>query len=346
MSWTSVRLINPLEVPQWNDWLKNSTDSTIFHSANWARVLSESYGYHPVYFVLPRPDRKMNLLPVMEVDSLFTGKRGVCLSFSDYCAALVENDQQFQQLFQQVIEYGRGRGWRYVEFRGEARLDGQTPREAYTHHLIKLTKDEAQMRSRLRNSTARNIQKAVKENVVVDMTSSWEGLLDFYRLHCLTRKRQGLPPQPLAFFEKVHGNVIAKGLGFTALARRGDATVAALVCLFFGTNAIYKYGASDPQYQHLRANNLLLWETIKRCGRDGFQSLSLGRTDLKNSGLNIFKDGWGGEKSYLSYYRYDLTAGRFCTGGKDPAQRYRGIFRNMPVSMLRMLGAITYKHLG
>lgn len=282
----------------------------------------------------------------MEVDSPITGRRGVCLSFSDYCAAIVDSDYDFRLLFNALLEYGRVRKWRYVEFRGEPWLGREMPCEVFAHHQIQLSTDVALMQSRLRKSTARSIQKAVKEGVRVEMSQGLDALLEYYRLHCLTRRRQGLPPQPSGYFLKLHEHVIGQGFGFTALARQGSATMAGIVCLHFGKNAIYKYGASDLDFQHLRANNLLFWESIKKYGQDGFRTLSLGRTDLDNDGLLVFKDGWGGERSSLNYHRYDLTRGEFDPPRQSEVARCRGLFKKLPVGLLQVVGRVAYRHFG
>ena len=341
-----IDLIDPLKGTELGDWLEDARGSTIFHSTSWARVLAESYGYRPVYLVLSERGSCKGCLPVIEVDSAITGKRGVCVSFSDYCGALVENPDDFKLLFDNLLEYGRIRRWRYIEFRGESCLGDAKPSRVYAHHLIELAKDEGVMLSRLRNSTARNIQKAVKEGVAVDIGGALEGVLDFYQLHCLTRRRQGLPPQPRSYFEKLHEHVIARGLGFTALARQGSITVAGMVCLHFGRNAIYKYGASDTDFQHLRANNLLFWETMKKCGREGFNCLSLGRTDLDNEGLLHFKNGWGGKMTNLNYYRYDLATSRFVCDRERDLKACREVLKRLPVNVLRVLGEFAYRHVG
>jgi len=46
-------------------------------------------------------------------------------------------------------------------------------------------------------------------------------------------------------------------------------------------------------FQHLRANNLVMWEAIKWSCEKKFQSLSFGRTEPENKGLMQFKAGWG-----------------------------------------------------
>ncbi len=342
----TVKLINPLEDAGVSQWLEGCRQTTIFHSSSWARLIADSYGYRPLYFMLYDSGCCRGCLPVMEVDSVLTGKRGVCLSFSDYCGAIVEGGEDFALLLQAVLDYGRSRRWRYAEFRGEPRLGNERASEVYAHHLIELSQDEGLMLSRLRKSTARSIQKAVKEGVTVAVGTSLQETLEYYRLHCLTRRRQGLPPQPKRFFVNLHQHLISKRLGFTALARQGNSTVAGVVCLHFGSNAIYKYGASDLEQQQLRANNLLFWELIKKCGRDGFRFLSLGRTDLNNEGLLNFKNGWGGSMTDLYYYRYDFTSGSFVAGGDMNLKPYRRLLTKLPIPLLRALGTMAYRHLG
>jgi len=346
MSALKINLVNPVEASEWNNELVSYGECTIFHSANWARLLADTYGYRPVYFTLSEQGLFKGCLPVMEVVSTFTGKRGVCLSFSDYCGSIVEGRDNFKLLFDSVLELGRISGWRYVEFRGENFLCNEMPRKIYAHHTIELSHDEELMLSRVRKSTARSIKKAVKEGVKVDICNSLQAVRDFYRLHCLTRRRHGLPPQPKSFFDKLHEHVISQRLGFTALARIGNVIVAGVVCLHFGRNAVYKYGASDVEFQYLRANNLVFWEMIKECARNGFDFCSLGRTDLRDEGLLVFKDGWGGMRTYMHYNRFDFVTNRFTRESDEHGRYYRNWFKKLPVNFLRILGDIGYRHMG
>lgn len=341
-----VAVVNPLNCPEWNEMLLGCGHGTIFHSANWARLLAESYGYHPAYFTLSRQGALAGCLPLMEVNSVLTGRRGVSLSFSDYCGSIVEGPADFQLLFDSILELGRRSGWRHVEFRGEESLAAERPASSYAHHLLELSGDERLMHSRLRESTARNIRKAVKEGVTVEICRSLQGVRDFYRLHCLTRRRHGLPPQPGRFFDKLHEHVISQGLGFTALARKGQTTVAGVICLHFGCSALYKYGASDAAFQHLRANNLVLWEAIKYCAREGFRTFSLGRTDLDNEGLLTFKDGWGGNRSVLNYHRYEFASNGFVCDHERNLEVYKNVLKKLPIDVLKMLGKLAYRHIG
>jgi len=343
---TKVAVVNPLISQHWNEMLLNCDGANIFHSSNWARLLIDSYGYHPRYFTVSEQGRFKGCLPVMEVNSMLTGRRGVCLSFSDYCGALLQEPEDFPRLFDRIIEFGRKNGWRYVEFRGEGFLNGELPAKVFVHHSLDLINDERQMHTRLRESTARNIRRSEKEGVTVRICRSLKGVKDFYRLHCLTRRRHGIPPQSIGFFEMLHKYVISMGFGFTVLASKGEVTVAGVICLHFGNNAVYKYGASDDRYQHLRPNNLVLWEAIKKCAREGFRSFSLGRTDLDNEGLLAFKNGWGGAKSILNYYKYDFATNNFICAPEQDLEVYRKVLRQLPIGVLRVLGKMAYRHMG
>jgi hypothetical protein len=341
-----VAVVNPLRNADWNRMLLGSGQSTIFHSANWARLLAESYGYHPAYFTLSEQGAFRGCLPLMEVKSALTGRRGVCLSFSDCCGAVTREPEDFQLLFDSVLELGRLSGWRYVEFRGEPFLSRELPASIYAHHAVELCADQQLMHSRLRKGTASSIKKAQNAGVSVVIDRSLAGVREFYRLNCLTRRRHGLPPQPVNFFEKLHEHVISQGLGFTALARYRGAAIAGLVCLHFGTNAVYKYGASDEAFKQLCGTNLLLWATITRCAELGMRSLSLGRTDLDNEGLLTFKSGWGAQRTELNYYRYEFGRGAFVRPRESDLALFKTLFRQLPVGLLKLIGQLAYRHIG
>ena len=121
--------------------------------------------------------------------------------------------------------------------------------------------------------------------------------------------------------------------------------VAAAVYFHFGSEAVYKYGASDRNYQHLRPNNLVMWQAIKWCCRNGFKRFSFGRTEPEKQGLLQFKRGWGTKEDKIKYYRYDLKSGCFVTKASGPKTSYH-LFRHMPPPLLRLTGNFLYRHMG
>ena len=110
-----VLITNPLEQENWDSHLQSHEDFSFFHTATWAKVLHESYSYKPFYFTINEEKRPTAMIPFMEISSPLTGKRGVSLSFTDYCEPFVSDNNQFEEIFNYVTEYGKkmdGNSWK------------------------------------------------------------------------------------------------------------------------------------------------------------------------------------------------------------------------------------------
>jgi hypothetical protein len=341
-----LQIINPLKFPDWDELLLTTGDYSFFHSSSWARVLCESYKYKPLYFASIDNGKLSVLVPVMEVKSLLTGRRGVSLPFSDHCQLIVASENNCQEIIRNIIDYGKRADWKYIEWRdGENCFKDITPSSSYIGHTLALKENEQELLSGFKSSTRRNIKKAVKKGVEVGLHYSLESMRTFYRLNCITRKMHGLPPQPFYFFQDIHKHIVSLKKGFVVLATFNERPVAGAVYFHIGEKAFYKYGASDRSYQHLRANNLVMWEAIKWYARNGFKHFSFGRTEPENTGLLQFKQGWGPREEIINYYKYSLEKDSFV---KD---HFRGrtsyiFFKKLPSPLLNLIGFLFYRHVG
>ena len=344
---TDVRILNPLNVPNWDDMIAPLPGVSFFHSSAWARVLFEAYKYKPTYFLLFENERMAGLLPMMDVNSFLTGHRGVSLPFTDFCEPLVENSSQFQELFNSALSYGNKNGWKYIEIRGGQHLFPDAPAfQTLFFHTLDIRSDEDKMMAGFRDSTRRNIKKALAEGVTAKILDTMEGVRQFARLNLLTRKEHGLPPQPGRFFRAMYRHIIAEGHGFVALAYFREKPVAGNVFFCAGDRAIYKYGASDKRFQNLRASNLAMWEGIRWLCRNGGRELHLGKTEHIHKGLRQYKLGWGTQEQTAAYLRYDMGRMNFVRDRKSEGSPFRDtVFKKTPIPFLRILGAAAYRHM-
>ena len=286
-------------------------------------------------------------VPLMELENPFSGKRGVSLPFSDYCDPLVDRGVPVSSVMESISEYGETAGWKTVELRcRDIVLENAAPSQEFLNHVLELRGDETDLLSRFRDSTRRNIRKAKKEGVEVRIEDSLESIRHFYRLNCLTRKEHGLPPQPFRFFENLHRHLISRGAGFVAIAYHNRSPVSAAVYLHSGRNAFYKYGASDKNHFHLRANNLVMWEAIRWYLKNGYTSFCFGRTEVENEGLNQFKAGWATDEGKIRYYMYDINSKVFLKRKSNVSGVHNSIFRHMPMPLLRYSGELLYRYFG
>jgi hypothetical protein len=180
----------------------------------------------------------------------------------------------------------------------------------------------------------------------VTILRSPEAMAAYYRLHCLTRKRQGLPPQPTCFFQNIQEHIIAKNFGFVTLVSYKGTNIAGAVFFSFGHQAMYKFGASNMLYKDLYPNHLLLWHVILWLYSHDYTELCFGRSAPNNTGLVQFKDGWGANKSRISYYRYDLKTASFVQNINHWSKAGFKIGQKMPITLLQLAGSLLYKHIG
>jgi hypothetical protein len=318
---------------------------SFFHGAAWAKTLQGAYGFTPVYFTASEADGRSSILPLMEVNSWLTGRRGVALPFTDDCEPLYSDAASIRNLIQAALEFGRTRGWKSVECRGGRELFGEAPASlAFYGHSVDLEEDENRMFARLESSVRRAIRKAEKSGVTVTVSRSLETMKVFYSLQCKTRRKHGLPPQPFAFFRNIHEHVLSKNLGVIVSAGCQGRPVAASVYFQLGARAVYKFGASDEAFQHLRGANLVMWEAVKWHARQGAKTLHLGRTSIGNEGLRRFKLGWGAGEQKIEYVKYDLWKGRFITDADESTGWYNRVFNVLPIRLSRLIGAVLYRH--
>ena len=286
------------------------------------------------------------MLPVMEISSRWTGRRGVALPFTDFCPPLARSTDELNHLYQLATEHGRKHGWRSLECRGnDYSFLKAGPSLEFHGHTLELEHGEDRLFKSLDASMRRSVRKAEAAGVKVEFGDTMSAMQTFFGLHCRTRRRHGLPPQPWSFFENIGRHVLARGHGFVATARLENRPLACAVFFHHGHQVLYKFGASDFRFQHLRPNNLMMWESIKKCANQHFAQMHLGRTSLANEGLRRFKLGLGAHEEKISYFKYAFKSETFVTDVDRSEGWVNRLFRFLPLGMLRLAGRALYPHL-
>jgi hypothetical protein len=342
----AIDRIDPLVGETWDSLVAVRGEHSVFHRAAWAKVLAEAYGHRPVYLRILRDGLEVALVPLMEVSSCLTGRRGVSLPFADFGGPLWDHPGLAASVYAVVLEVAAERKWKHVEIRGSSVApDACRPWQVYEAHQLDLRPGLEVIEQGFSSAVRRAIRKAQRSNLMVSIERGDQAMESFYALHCRTRRRHGLPPQPIRFFRAISNHLIGCGLGEVVLARVGSEAVAGAVFLRSGRSAVYKFGASDPEHWPCRPNQMVMWCAIRFLCELGCEHLSFGRTSLADLGLSRFKLSWGSAAASLNYQRYHTRSDAWISSGPVRRESYPMVFNHLPTAINQIAGRLIYPHL-
>jgi len=341
-----LHTIDPICDARWGKLSATHPRATIFHQPGWLQALLRTYSYEP--FVLTSAavgEPVRDGVVVCLVSSWVTGRRLVSLPFTDHCEPLLDGVDISDFLSRLRAECDH-QNFRYLELRPVAALCSDQDQfgcsESYWLHILDLSASSETIFARLhKDCVQRKIRRAEREKIVCDTGNSEQHVNDFFRLLVMTRRRQGLPPQPKSWFKNL---VLSLGDKVKIrVARKNETAIAAMLSLEHRSSVIYKYGCSDERFHHLGGMAFLFWNLIEVAKSSGLSTLDLGRSDLHNQGLITFKDRLGAAKQPLTYYSYSAAEKRQMRRQAQPLGRFVAM---VPDSALTAVGRLLYRHLG
>ena len=335
----------PVGDPAWRRIVHSNPDATLFHHPDWAILLARTYGYEPVLLVLEDGAGEIRSGALfLSVRSRLTGHRLISLPFTDHSPVLAGDGGARADYTQALVAWRRLQGPPAVEIHADLPSTlGVHPLVEGVRHLLPLDCAPGILyRSFKGTQVDRAIRKADRSGVTVRLDRSAESMSRYYDLHCLTRKRQGVPVQPRRFFGLLWSSLVVQGRGLIALAEHGGAAIAGAVFLGWNRHLIYKYGASDPGAWQLRPNNLLFWRVMEWACAEGYAVLDFGKTELSNRGLRDFKARWGAIEVPLTYSVISDAAPR--QRGKLINTLMARVLRATPPVTARVAGELLYRH--
>ncbi len=341
-----VEQIDPLTDPRWAELVGSDSKSSVFHSVAWLKSLRDAYGYEVSGLCMVSSLGLLgSAIPVCRVKSWVTGRRLVALPFADHCEFLGVAGDVGRFCSHLAAEVQR-ETWKYAEVRSISRdlgaAGGFEPAQKYYFHEIDLRAPERELYASLhKDCVQRKIRRAEREGLDYKSGHSSDLLNDFYKLVVLTRRRQGLPPQPIKWFRTLAAN-FGDQLQ-VRLAYQSSRPVAGILTLSHKKVLTYKYGASDERFHKLGGMAFLFWMAMLDAKQRGMERLDLGRSDLQHEGLIAFKEHLGGVRTTGSYLRYPPQA--------PTAEGWKGrlasrVFAHTPPRLLVAAGNILYPHIG
>lgn len=168
---------------------------------------------------------------------------------------------------------------------------------------IDLTKTEEEILNNVDKDAKWGIKKAEKEGLVFEESKKSSDLAEFYRIYKKTIIAGGIKPDNFDELNKEHYKLF--------LAKKEDKIIAgAIIELIDKDKFKLEYNASLYEFLKSQPNNLLYWNLILWGKKNSFKIFDLGGYQLSAkghlSGVNKFKERWGGEIKTYPVYSWNL----------------------------------------
>ena len=300
----NVVRVDPRIDPLWCR-LVREAQSSVFHSASWMRVLSDTYGWEPsAYVVLDGRGEPKAGLPFCRISDVL-GQRIVALPFSDYCDPLAEDANSWRLLIDGLLPEQHPINLRCLHNSLPLADERFTLTKEAKWHRLDLRPELGALWEAMHDSTHRAIRKSGREGLTVREAESEQELRTFFEMHLKVRKyKYGLLAQPYSFFQNIWRQFVDSQHGFLLLAIHGDKIVAGDFFLDWKDTLYYKFNASLPDDLGCRPNDLLIWEAVQRGKDRGFTYLDFGLSDIDQEGLVRYKRKFGTEEKTISFLRH------------------------------------------
>lgn len=342
--------------PEWERFVARHPWGGLYQTSTWRRVIESSYGHIKAHVCAVRDgdsDEIVAGLPVYVVRSWLLGNRLVCIPFATLSDPLVSSAADFELMMPRLLELRRSSRARYLEIRTHRGAPLLQHRElrvsvSYKHHFLKLNGSLESVGRGLSRIVQRSVKKAAAAGISVRKARGKEDLQAFHRLLFETRRRLGLPPIPMRFFDRLWDGLTPSGAFSLLIACQGDTPAGGLLSIKWGRVYALEYIGDSDALRGTGVMHILYWEALKDAMDSGCETMSFGRTYRGNRGLLQFKEQWGTESEDLCTFYHPPTTHKDAED-RQASWQYRLInllARRAPVPAARVLGEFCYRHMG
>jgi hypothetical protein len=323
---------------RWGTFATSHPEAQLYHGAEWVEVLARAYGFRTLVATVERAG-VIAAGCLMSPSKIPFAGRFIGLPFSDSAGVLsIDNDAK-ETLLDGLAHTKRKHAT--FEIRGTAAPAPWQMTDCFREWSIDTARPFSTIERGADRNFRRQVRRAMTQAIKVESGDSKALLRRFYRLQLETRRRLGVPPQPMRFFDLIHEVFTRKRALEIWLAMRDGHDLAGVVVLRSGDKLYAKWSARASQGADGASHLVFLSILEHHAGKAAL--LDLGRTDARNKGLMRFKEEMGATASVLPYSYFPRLPRRISAetleGGVGSIAR---IWRHLPLSITRVVGATTY----
>lgn len=312
----NTRIINDIKKISENEWenfVVNHPNASIFQSLGMYKYFSSLDNYEPIVLASVDENEKINgiLMATIMKESGYLGVFSArCIINGGPIVSDLANSSQVVDTLLKELNSRVGSKSIYTEFRNY--YDMSVYKEVfekngyeYNEHLNFLVKtiSQEEVKKNLSKSKKRQIDKSLKEGAEIVSATNVDDVKEFYSLLKELYDTKVKKPLPdFTFFEKFYHN---KELGVFLLVKYNGKVVGGIMCPVYA-GKIYEWyiGGKDEEYKNINPSVLATWAPIDYALKNGlkcFDFMGAGKPDA-DYGVREFKSKFGGD--LVNYGRF------------------------------------------
>jgi len=331
---------------EWDAFVLASSSTTFFHRSGWMRLVRQTYGHRPHYFVARdvASGRLRGVLPLFDCNGPLTGRALVSIPYAVSGGVAADDGQVEADLVAHAQRLAERLGVRYLELRNAAAGEGLATRDHYYGFRATMPDDPEKVLGRFPRKARAEIRKA-RDQYGLTARFGHELLETFYGLYVRSLRRLGSPGHSRGFFRRLIDEFNTDCL--VEVVYQGETPVAGVLSFRFQDQIRPYYAGIDDRYNRLNTSNFLYYALMEHAVRLGLRLFDFGRTRRDNEGGCQFKINQGFEPEPLTYSFYSPR-------GLEPPDlrpsnaafsKSQAVWRRLPLPLAGTLGGVVSRWL-
>lgn len=328
---TNFHVVTTLNENVWRQFVKQHSQSNVFHTPEMFQVFSLAEGYDPkVWAAIDENDTILALFLPVNVSL----KQGLLRFLTTRAVAYggilavdsVEGKRALESLLREYVRRS-AKTLLFAELRNLSDISSVQATlqdtgfiyEDHLNYLIDLTRSPEVIMQSLGKRTRKNLRRALRRSpVVVEEVTTLAQLALCYDLLHRTYTSARIPLSSISLFESAFEILYPKQMLRCLLARVEDTYIATTVELLYKDTIYGWYGGLDRRYGNQYANEILMWHVLEWGAQHGYRVYDFGGAGKPDEdyGVRDFKAKFGGDlvcfgRNTYTYNPFLLSLSKF-----------------------------------
>lgn len=324
----------------WNAAVAEMDEATFYHRFEWRKVITDHFGFQPLYLYAEDDNGISGLLPLFLVRGLLRKTALISVPLCVYGGVVARSDEVAAALENSAVQYGNKYGVAYIELRGIERIsEGWVDNDQYATFRKPLSEMEEENLNAIPRKQRAEIRKAQTIGLITEVNRDLE---PFYSVYTTSMRNLGSPVFSRRYYQSLL-DVFQDQCNVLTVSKDNQ-PLASVLNFYFKDQVLPFYGGGYPEARPTNAFPFMYWELMRHSAARGIKLFDFGRS-IRNTGAYAFKKNFGFEPQTL-HYQQRLVGGKSFPDLNPDNPVYKNLitlWKKLPIPLANRLGPLVAK---